>query len=382
MAEKLFYEDPFLVEFTARVLSCTPDKEGFAVTLDRTAFYPEGGGQNADHGTLGGAAVTDVREKEGEVIHYCDKALSVGDTVAGAIDFARRFDLMQQHSGEHIVSGILCGRHDCDNVGFHIGHDLVTIDFNTQLTMEELREIETLANRYIWEDHPIEVSWPEPEVLAALPYRSKKALTGAVRIVTFPGADCCACCGTHVRSSGQVGMIKLLSCQKFREGVRIEMAAGGRALRYCTEVLDQNTHVSQLLSAKPLETASAVERLQKELYSLRGRVAALEEGDFARKAEHFAGKGDVLLIEGDMASESVRRLCAAVMDTCGGRCAVFAGSDSQGYKYVMGQIGGDLRSLVKDLNTALNGRGGGKPHFAQGSLQASAEAIRAFFQNR
>ena len=382
MAEKLFYEDPFLVEFTARVLSCTPDKEGFAVTLDRTAFYPEGGGQNADHGTLGGAAVTDVREKEGEVIHTCDKALPVGDTVAGAIDFARRFDLMQQHSGEHIVSGILCGRHDCDNVGFHIGHDLVTIDFNTQLTLEELREIETLANRYIWEDHPIEVSWPEPEVLAALPYRSKKALTGAVRIVTFPGADCCACCGTHVRSSGQVGMIKLLSCQKFREGVRIEMAAGGRALRYCTEVLDQNTHVSQLLSAKPLETASAVERLQKELYSLRGRVAALEEGDFARKAEHFAGKGDVLLIEGDMASESVRRLCAAVMDTCGGRCAVFAGSDSQGYKYVMGQIGGDLRSLVKDLNTALNGRGGGKPHFAQGSLQASAEAIRAFFQNR
>ena len=382
MAEKLFYEDPFLVEFTARVLSCTPDKEGFAVTLDRTAFYPEGGGQNADHGTLGGTAVTDVREKEGEVIHYCDKALSVGDTVAGAIDFARRFDLMQQHSGEHIVSGILCGRHDCDNVGFHIGHDLVTIDFNTQLTLEELREIETLANRYIWEDHPIEVSWPEPEVLAALPYRSKKALTGAVRIVTFPGADCCACCGTHVRSSGQVGMIKLLSCQKFREGVRIEMAAGGRALRYCTEVLDQNTHVSQLLSAKPLETASAVERLQKELYSLRGRVAALEEGDFARKAEHFAGKGDVLLIEGDMASESVRRLCAAVMDTCGGRCAVFAGSDSQGYKYAMGQIGGDLRSLVKDLNTALNGRGGGKPHFAQGSLQASAEAIRAFFQNR
>lgn len=382
MAEKLFYEDPFLVEFTAQVLSCTPDKEGFAVTLDRTAFYPEGGGQNADHGTLGGAAVTDVREKEGEVIHYCDKALPVGDTVAGAIDFARRFDLMQQHSGEHIVSGILCGRHDCDNVGFHIGHDLVTIDFNTQLTMEELREIETLANRYIWEDHPIEVSWPEPEVLAALPYRSKKALTGAVRIVTFPGADCCACCGTHVRSSGQVGMIKLLSCQKFREGVRIEMAAGGRALRYCTEVLDQNIHVSQLLSAKPLETASAVERLQKELYSLRGRVAALEEGDFARKAEHFAGKGDVLLLEGDMASESVRRLCAAVMDTCGGRCAVFAGSDSQGYKYAMGQIGGDLRSLVKDLNTALNGRGGGKPHFAQGSLQASAEAIRAFFQNR
>ena len=382
MAEKLFYEDPFLVEFTARVLSCEPDKEGFAVTLDRTAFYPVGGGQSADHGVLGGAAVTDVREKNGQVVHHCDRALPVGETVAGAIDFARRFDLMQQHSGEHIVSGILCGRHSCDNVGFHIGHDLVTIDFNTQLTMEEVREIEVLANRYVWEDHPVETSWPAPEVLEALPYRSKKALTGAVRIVTFPGADCCACCGTHVRRSGQVGIIKLLSCQKFREGVRIEMVAGGRALSYCTQVLDQNTRVSQLLSAKPLETAAAVERLQKELHALRGRVAALEEEDFARKAEHFAGRGDVLLLEGDMASESVRRLCAAVMDTCGGRCAVFAGSDGQGYKYAIGQTGGDLRSLVKELNTALDGRGGGKPHFAQGSLQASAEAIRAFFQGR
>ena len=382
MTEKLFYADPFLVEFTARVLSCAPEKEGFAITLDRTAFYPEGGGQNADHGVLGGAAVTDVREKDGEILHYCDRALPVGETVSGAIDFARRFDLMQQHSGEHIVSGILCGRHGCDNVGFHIGHDLVTIDFNAQLTMEDVREVEALANRYIWEDHPIDVSYPTPEVLAALPYRSKKALTGQVRIVTWPGADCCACCGTHVRSSGQVGLVKLLSCQKFRDGVRIEMAAGGRAVQYCTEILDQNTHVSQLLSAKPTDTGAAVERLQKELYALRGRVAALEEGDFARKAEEFSGKGDVLLLEGDMSSESVRKLCAAVMETCGGRCAVFAGSDGQGYKYALGQEGGDLRSLVKELNGALQGRGGGKPNFAQGSIQALEAEIRAFFQGR
>ena len=382
MAEKLFYEDPFLVEFTARVLSCAPEKGGFAVTLDRTAFYPEGGGQSADHGVLGGAAVTDVREREGEVIHICDRALPVGEAVAGAIDFARRFDLMQQHSGEHIVSGILCGRHNCDNVGFHIGHDLVTIDFNAQLTMEDVREVEALANRYIWEDHPVEVSYPTPEVLAALPYRSKKALTGAVRIVTLPGADCCACCGTHVRRSGQVGVIKLLSCQKFREGVRIELAAGGRAVRYCTEILDQNTRVSQLLSAKPTDTAAAVERLQKELYALRGRVSVLEEEDFARKAERYAGEGDVLLVEEDMSSESVRRLCAAVMDTCGGRCAVFAGSDGQGYKYALGQTDGDLRPLVKDLNAALSGRGGGKPAFAQGSVQADEADIRAFFRQR
>ena len=382
MTEKLFYADPFLVEFTAQVLSCVPEGEGFAVTLDRTAFYPEGGGQNADHGVLGGAAVTHVKEKDGEILHLCDHPLTVGDTVSGAIDFPRRFDLMQQHSGEHIVSGILCGRYNCDNVGFHIGHDLVTIDFNASLTMEDVRQVEALANQYIWEDHPVDISYPTPEVLAALPYRSKKALTGAVRIVTWPGADCCACCGTHVRRSGQVGLVKLLSCQKFREGVRIEMAAGGRAVQYCTEILDQNTHVSQLLSAKPTDTGAAVERLQKELYTLRGRVAALEEGDFARKAEEFSGKGDVLLLEGDMSSESVRKLCAAVMETCGGRCAVFAGSNGQGYKYALGQEGGDLRSLVKELNGALQGRGGGKPNFAQGSIQAPEAEIRAFFQGR
>ena len=380
--EKLYYADPFLKDFTATVLSCEAGKDGYLVTLDRTAFYPEGGGQPADHGTMNGLAVTDVHEKNGVIFHTVENSVEIGENVDCTIDWARRFDHMQQHSGEHILSGILCRDYHCDNVGFHMGADTVTIDYNAELTWQQVLAAEEEANRAIWADTPVEITYPSPEELEQLDYRSKKALTGQVRIVTFPGADCCACCGTHVRSSGQVGMIKLLSCQKFREGVRIEMAAGSRALRYCTEVLDQNTHVSQLLSAKPLETASAVERLQKELYSLRGRVAALEEGDFARKAEHFAGKGDVLLIEGDMASESVRRLCAAVMDTCGGRCAVFAGSDSQGYKYAMGQIGGDLRSLVKDLNTALNGRGGGKPHFAQGSLQASAEAIRAFFQNR
>lgn len=379
--QKLFYTDPFLAEFTAVVLSCDQSRDGWTVTLDRTAFYPEGGGQPADHGDLDGVQVTDVRDKGGVVSHLCSGPLPVGKTVAGRIDFQRRFDFMQQHSGEHIVSGILCGKYRCDNVGFHIGRDLVTIDFNAELTMEEVREVERLANRYIWEDHPIHVSFPSPEELASLPYRSKKELTGQVRIVSWPGADCCACCGTHVRSSGQVGMVKLLSCQKFREGVRIEMVSGQRALDWCTAMLEQNTLVSQLLSAKVTDTAGAVARLQKELYALRGRVAELEEGDFARKAGQYAGAGDVLLLEGDMSPDSLRRLCTAVLETCGGRCAVFAGAEGA-YKYAVGQPGGDLRTLVKELNTCLNGRGGGKPSFAQGSVQTTEEAIRSFFRGR
>ncbi len=379
--EKLYYADPFLKAFTAQVLSCEEAKDGWMVVLDATAFYPEGGGQPADHGTLNGIAVTDVRERDGVIRHLCAAPLPAGEMAEGRIDFDRRFDFMQQHSGEHIVSGILCGRHHCDNVGFHIGRDLVTIDFNAVLSEEDVREVERMANRYIWEDHALEVSYPSPDQLAQLEYRSKKELSGQVRIVAWPGADCCACCGTHVQRSGQVGMVKLLSCQKFRDGVRIEMAAGGRALGQFTTLCGQNTQISQLLSAKAEATAAAVERLQREAYELRGRIAALEEGDFARKAAQYAGAGDVLLIEGAMSSESVRKLCGAVQESCGGRCVVFAGEDGR-YQYAASHPEGDLRPLAKALNGALDGRGGGKPAFVQGSVQASAEAIRAFWDSQ
>ena len=378
MTEKLYYQDSFTQTFTAAVTACTQEKDAWAVTLDRTAFYPEGGGQPADHGVLGGASVTDTREKDGEIIHFCDRPLTVGETVEGTIDFARRFDFMQQHSGEHIVSGILCGLYHCDNVGFHIGHELVTIDFNAELSTSDVEKVEKLANQYIWEDHPIQIGFPSSTELENLEYRSKKALTGQVRIVSWPGADCCACCGTHMRSSGQVGVVKLISCQKFRDGVRIEMAAGARALRWMNTVAGQNTSISQLLSAKPDATAAAVERLQKELYALRGRTAELEERDAARLAEEYAGKGDVLLIQGAMAAESLRKLCGAVQEKCGGRCAVFAGEDGA-YQYAVSLPDGDLRSFVKELNAALHGRGGGKPGFVQGSVQAAAREIRGFF---
>lgn len=381
MTEKLYYSDPFLKEFTAAVLSCEKTKDGWAVTLDRTAFYPEGGGQPADHGTLGGAAVTDTREKDGIIVHTCGKALPVGERVTGRIDWARRFDHMQQHSGEHIVSGIICGRYGCDNVGFHMGRDVVTVDFNADIPPGELPEIEAAANAYIWGDTAVDIQFLSGEALERARFRSKKLIPGVVRLVAFPGADCCACCGTHVASAGQVGLVKLLSCQRFREGVRIEMVCGGRAVRCFSGLLEQNTGISRALSAKPLETCAAVERLQKELHGLRGRVSALEESDFRRKAEALACAGDVLLVEGDMSAESVRKLCDAVLGACGGRCAVFAGRDGA-YKYAIGQREGDLRPLIRELNAALSGRGGGKPAFAQGSVHADEAAIRAFFRDK
>ena len=204
---KLYYEDAYLREFDAAVLSCRKEQGRYLVVLDRTAFYPEGGGQPADHGVLGGVAVTDVQERDGVVCHTCAGPLAVGSTVHGAIDWQRRFDHMQQHSGEHIVSGMLCSAFHCDNVGFHMGADIVTIDYNADIRWDQVLEVERQANRYIWEDHPCRVTFPSPAEREALPYRSKKTLTGAVRLTEFPGADLCACCGTHVSGSGQVGLV-------------------------------------------------------------------------------------------------------------------------------------------------------------------------------
>ena len=376
--KKLYYDNPFLRRFAAVVTSCEEAKGGWAVTLDQTAFYPEGGGQPYDTGTLGGAQVREVREKDGVIVHLCDAPLAAGAAVEGTIDWARRFDHMQQHSGEHICSGLICARFHCDNVGFHMGADAVTIDFNADIPWEALLEIEAEANRYIYEDHPIDIRLCRGAALDAIDYRSKKTLAGDVRIVSFPGADCCACCGTHVASSGQVGLVKFLSVQKFRAGVRIELLCGGRALRYLSACWEQDVRVAQALSVKPAASFAAVERLLGELSALKLRCARLEEAAFAQIAAQYEGKGDVLLFEDEMNGDSVRRLCDAVANACGGRCAVFAGAGNT-WKYAISQADGDLRALTKALNAALCGRGGGKPNFAQGSVNAARAAIEEFF---
>ena len=377
--EKLYYLDPFIQEFPASVLSCEPGKNGYKIVLDRTAFYPEGGGQPADHGTLGTVSVTDVHEKDGVIFHICDKPVEIGEMVFGRIDWVRRFDHMQQHSGEHILSGILCRDYHCDNVGFHMGAETITIDYNADLTLEQVLDAERKANAVIWADEEVEIDYPTPEELAALDYRSKKELTGKVRIVTFPAADCCACCGTHVLRAGQVGLVKVLSCQKFREGVRIEILCGRRALDYLGKTYEQSRAIGQRLSVKPVDALGAVERLESELAAAKQRMARLEEAVFASIAQENAGRGDVVLFQMPMKGDSARKLADAVARECGGLAAVFSGEGGQ-YAYALVHGGGeDIAPLVKEMNRVLNGRGGGRGGFAQGSVQAEEAAIRDFF---
>ena len=379
MTEKLFYADSHIREFKATVLSCEKGRHGYDVVLDKTAFYPEGGGQPGDRGIIGGVAVTDTHEVGEQVVHYCESPVEVGAEVACAIDWDWRFRLMQQHSGEHMVSGFIHQAFGYSNVGFHMGKDAVTIDFDGPITEEQLAEIEGQTNAAIWENTPVEVLYPNAEELKELPYRSKKELTGQVRIVKFPGVDLCACCGVHVKTTGEIGLVKFLSCVKFHEGVRIEMLAGGKAMELLCGTYEQNKQISGLLSAKPLETAAAAARMQQELNDTKFRLGQLEDKLFGMQAESYKGVGDVLLFEEGLKPDALRRLTDAVMTACGGRCAVFSKTET-GYQYAIGQHGGDLREFTKEMNEKLGGRGGGKPNFVQGSVTADRQAIEAFFE--
>lgn len=378
--EKLYERNPYLKEFDAQVISCEAAKGGYAVVLDRTAFYPEGGGQPCDLGVLGGARVLDVHQKDGVIVHTADTPLS--GAVHGAIDWARRFDLMQQHSGEHLISGTAHRLYGVENVGFHMGAELITIDFDKVVGMEELAVVEAEVNAAIWANLETKISYYDSESACPIDYRSKKAIEGRLRLVEFPGVDVCACCGTHVARTGEIGLVKLLSVVKFHQGVRIELLCGRRAYEYLAAVTAQNRAVSGLLSAKPLETAASVERTLAELNAVKQEKARWESRCFAALADALRGAGDVTLFEDELSPDSVRRLCVEVMAVCGGRCAVFSGTDEAGYAYAVGLEDGDLRAFVKDMNAALNGRGGGKPNFAQGRVAATRAEIETFFSNR
>ena len=375
---KLFYEDSHLKAFTAAVTGCNPAEGGFAVTLDATAFYPTGGGQPCDLGTLNGVRVLDVREQGEEIVHLCASPLETGSIVTGVIDWDRRFDHMQQHSGEHIVSGLIHGKYGYHNVGFHMGSELVTIDFDGPLSWEQLLEIEQEANEIIWENRSVKCWYPDPETLSHIRYRAKKALKWPVRIVEFPGADICACCGTQVQQTGEIGLVKFVSCIRFKEGVRIEMASGRRAMQLFGGIFEQNRQVSQTFSAKILETGEAAKKFSIQLAQEKYRAAGLQKRVFAAIAASYAGRERVVRFEDDLTPGGVRELADAIAEQVK-TAVVLSGSDEAGYSICILSKTGDTRELGRAVNAQLHGRGGGKPGAFQGSVQASRREIEEFF---
>ena len=376
MTEKLYYSDSDLFSFSARVLDCREAKGRWEIVLDRSAFFPEGGGQGGDSGTLGGVRVADTHERDGSIIHWCDAPLPVGAAVDGRVDAALRLARMQIHSGEHIVSGTAHREWGCENVGFHMTENGAVIDFDRELDEEQLERLEFMANEAVWRDLPIRTLFPSPEELSGLSFRQKKELSGEIRLVEIPGVDLCACCAPHVKSTGSVGQIRFTSAMRHRGGVRLTMTAGRAALSDARMLHANAEAVSRLFSAPREETAAAAERFAAQRNALEQRCAELEKKYTALRAASFpCGERDLLCFEDSAASSAaLRDLAEALADKCSGIAGAFAGEGSR-WRYVLASKTADLRAFGRDFNAALRGRGGGGPSMIQGSVNASRKEI-------
>ena len=377
MTEKLFYHNSHKSEFEANVVSCEAAGDLFKIVLDQTCFFPEGGGQYADKGVLGGVNVLDVHEKNDIIYHTTDASLEPGTKVSGKINWDERFEKMQQHTGEHIVSGLVNSRFGYQNVGFHLSGDYCTMDFSGPISKDELKEIELEANKAVFQNLDIDVSYPSKEVLAQMEYRSKIEIEGQVRIVTVPGYDVCACCAPHVKRTGEIGLIKLVNMANYKGGVRITMLCGFRALRDYDKKDANAKEISALLCAKELEVAEAVHHLKNEATSLKGKIANLQQKMMVYRANEIEIDEEITVVfDSELSGNGPRELMNLLLDKGAKISAVFAGTDVDGYRYVIGSRNEDVRPLSKKLNAEFSGRGGGKPEMVQGSLMGNEDAIR------
>ena len=352
MTQRLYYDDVYMKEFDAKVLRCEASGSNWKIVLDRCAFYPEGGGQSGDRGILADPAsdrmiqVADTQEEGEDIVLVCDAPVPEGSSVRGTLDWEYRFDRMQNHSGEHIISGLIHTRLGYNNVGFHMSADRMTIDLDGEISEEVLREIEQKANEIVWSNVPVRIDTYTEEEAEEIEFRSKRELHGQIRVVSIPGADVCACCGTHVAFTGEIGPIRIVSHVRFKGGIRMELMCGRWAYLYMTEVFRQNHQVSVLMSSKMLETAGAVTKLLDDQTQLKGRMIGLFYEQIERKADELAGTGDVLIFAQNYTPVLVQKLTARVMEKTDSAVFSFAGNDEEGYKYAVGQTGGDLKAFV------------------------------------
>lgn len=378
---RLFDQDSYMQSFDATVLTCEPEGDRFAVVLDRTAFFPEEGGQSADSGTLGGAQVLDVQEKDGVIYHYTNTALLPGESVHGQLDFAQRYRKMQIHSGEHIISGLMHRKYGYSNVGFHLGGE-ITMDFDGELSREQLNEIETEANAIIYANVAITAEYPSAEILVATAYRSKLELSENVRLVTIGTYDVCACCAPHVARTGEIGMIKLLDAIRYKGGMRIHFLCGFAALEHYRKTWQDVATLSAMLSVPQSEVVQGAQKREAELDKRAATISGLRRQLLDYKiAALEQTEGNLCIFTDDPDMLSLRLLVNAGVPKCTGICAAFSGNDHGGYRYIMGAADADLKASAKQINAALGGKGGGSAQMIQGSCNATEQVIREFFLN-
>lgn len=381
MTKRLYDKNSHTREFSARVCSCIPRDGSWEVILDRTAFFPGGGGQEPDTGSICGIPAAGWGERDGEVLHRVSSPLVPGDEVSCAIDWEPRFSRMQQHSGEHLLSGILHALYGAENTGFHMGREDVVVDFDRYLTSEQLRDAEARVNRAVWEDVPVTVSYPDPALLPSLSYRSKLDLRENVRLVTIEGYDVCACCAPHVLRTGEIGLVKILDSARRKDGTRLHMLAGEEALALLSRLADGAREVSGLLSVPPAEIGAGMRRYADAHEKLLYRYGALRREQLERRLESLRPTdGNLVLVEDGLDAEDLRRAVNRGVELCTGVCAAFSGTDETGYHYVIGSADAEISSVAPAVNRALNGRGGGRGRRIEGSVAADETAIRGFFR--
>lgn len=373
---RLYDQDAYATEFEAEVLACEEvekkEKKVYQIWLDQTLFFPEEGGQSPDMGTIDGIKVLDVQIKDEVITHTLAAPLAVGTTVKGVVDWKHRFYNMQQHSGEHIFSGIVHNRFGYDNVGFHLSDSIVTMDFNGVITAEDIEEIETEVNQAIIENIPVEVSYPTKEELKVLEYRSKIEIEGQVRIVTIPGYDVCACCAPHVRRTGEIGMLKVMNVQSYKGGVRISILCGFRALEAFRQKADIITELMAQFSTNQEALVENVTKLKNTNQTMKNQLASAKQELMEYKVAAIPEDSEnAILFESDLDTPVVRNVVNGLVEQFTGICAVFVGNDESGYQFIVGSKNKDCRAIAAALREKLSARGGGSDKMIQGSVAAS-----------
>lgn len=379
MTQKLYYIDAYIKEFDAEVLSVTECDKGYDTVLDKTAFFPEEGGQYADSGYIDGVKVIDVREIDGVIHHYTESRLNVNQSVHCVLNFDERYDKMQQHTAEHIISGILHSLYGVENTGFHLGAEAVTLDTSRPITREELIYVERLVNIAIQKNLPVTAVFPSDDELAKLEYRSKLELTENVRIVNIEGCDSCACCAPHVSFTGEIGMLKFVSSVKHKGGSRITMLAGMRAYDYTAKICAEASAVSVMLSAPPDAISGEVEKVISSRDALNYKLSSMGRAMAELIADGIMPTDGNLVLHYPMLDfDALRALMNSVFPKVGGALVGISGEEGS-YRYILMSESADFSEIVKGANAALSGRGGGRAPMASGTFAATAEQIKAYF---
>lgn len=383
--KKLYDIDAYATEFEATVISCKEelwvgavDETGkyYEVILDQTLFFPEEGGQTSDIGTLGEGIVFHAQIKNDVIIHSLSVPLQIGEKVKGKIDWKHRFYNMQQHSGEHLFSGLAYRWHGLNNVGFHLSNQIVTMDFDGVLTEEQIKEMEWAVNEAIVANAEVKTYYPSKEELAELEYRSKKEIEGALRIVEIEGYDMCACCAPHVKRTGEIGSFKIQSVQKYKSGIRISFLCGFRALEEYRKKAEIISNLTGILTTNQDNLADHVTKMKDQIFTLKSELSNAKKILMESKiAEIPAEQKDVVLFEKDLDTSDMRNTVNKLMEVHTGVCGVFVGTDKEGYNYIIGSRTVDCREVANVLRTELQARGGGSAQMIQGSVMASRESI-------